>query len=337
MVQSESQIVVKDLCKLYHIPIRKEGVVETIKSLFHREFRDTLAVDHISFSIQKGEVVGFIGPNGAGKTTTLKMLSGLLHPSSGEIRVESYIPHERKAAYLRSISMIMGNKNNLTWENTIKDCLEIQAAIYRVPRHEYQQMLEELVELLDIEALLPKMVRNLSLGERMKCELAAALLYRPGVLFLDEPTLGLDITMQIRLRQFLCTYNQRQGATMLLTSHYMADVTSLCTRIILIHKGRLLYDGSLDGLARHVAPFKLVRLTLDEEIAENIERVLVSFGDDVHVVEKETHTCTLRVEQRRSPAVVSALLQDLAVVDVTVEDPPIEIVIDQVYREGVTV
>jgi ABC-2 type transport system ATP-binding protein len=330
------QIAVSDLCKVYRVPEREAGLGAAVRSLFHRRYRDVLAVDHITFTVQPGEIVGFIGPNGAGKTTTLKMLSGLLYPTSGEVRVDGFVPSERQPAFLRRISMVMGNRNQLAWDNTVSDSLYVLAEIYGVPRDEFGRTRDELVELLEIGDLLSKMPRDLSLGERMKCELIAALLHRPRVLFLDEPTLGLDVTMQFRLRRFVAEYNRRSQATVILTSHYMADVVSLCPRVVLIHQGRLLFDGDLVRLAEQMAPFKLIRLAVGNGGGPTIQNVLSGLAQPVTIIEQNERRYTLRVKRTDASPVTARLLNDLPLADITVEDPPIEAVIDQVYREGVS-
>jgi len=329
---SEPHIVVKELTKTYRVPEREAGLVAAVKSLGQRSYRDVKAVRAISFSIQTGEVVGFIGPNGAGKTTTLKMLSGLLYPTGGQAYVAGWTPWERRPGFLRAISMVQGNKSQMLWDIPPLDTFRVLAEIYAIPSAAFQDTLDELVELLEMSELLSKPVRNLSLGERMKCELVASLLHRPGVLFLDEPTLGLDVSMQSRLRRFLAEYNRRHGATMILTSHYMADVQALCQRVILVHQGRLLYDGDLGGLAKHLAPFKLVRLSLRRENSGkggNLE-----LPDGVDLLSDEDGSLTLRVPRSETPALTAHLLKNLPVTDLSVEDPPIEAVIDQVYQEG---
>jgi ABC-2 type transport system ATP-binding protein len=323
-------ITVHNLSKTYRVPEREPGLAASLRSLVRRTYRDVEAVREISFDIAAGEMVGFIGPNGAGKTTTLKMLSGLLHPTAGEARVLGCVPWERRAAYLRRISMILGNKSQMLWDIPPLDTFYVLGEIYRVPVADLRRTLDELVELLDMQELLAKPVRNFSLGERMKCELVAGLLHRPQVLFLDEPTLGLDVSMQNRLRRFLAEYNRRNGVTMILTSHYMADVVALCSRVILIHHGRLLYDGKLSGLAERLAPFKLIRVALSGEPAGN--------GADlpagVDVIERGNGRMTLRVARGEAPPVTAHLLKSLPVADLTVEDPPIEAVIDQIYQGG---
>jgi ABC-2 type transport system ATP-binding protein len=280
-------------------------------------------------------MVGFIGPNGAGKTTTLKMLSGLLYPTAGEARVLRFTPWERKPDYLRRISMVLGNKSQMLWDIPPLDTFHVLGEIYRVSPTTLKRTLDELIELLEMEELLAKPVRNFSLGERMKCELVAGLLHQPEVLFLDEPTLGLDVSMQGRLRRFLAEYNRRSGVTAILTSHYMADVVALCPRVILIHHGQLLYDGELSGLAERLAPFKLIRVAL------RMRNAYGGIGDDlalpsnVDVVEQQNGRLTLRVGRSEAPSVTACLLNTLPVADLAVEDPPIEAVIDQIYQEGV--
>ena len=323
----EPQITVSHLTKTYRVPQREPGLRAAVRSLVHREYRDVEAVRDISFAITAGEVVGFIGPNGAGKTTTLKMLAGLLHPTGGDARVAGHVPWQRRPDYLRRISMVMGNKSQMLWDIPPLDTFLVLREIYRVPAAEFQQTLDELVALLDMSDLLTKPVRNLSLGERMKCEMVAALLHRPAVLFLDEPTLGLDVSIQRRLRRFIAEYNRRSGATVILTSHYMADVAELCPRVILIHHGVLLYDGPLGGLVERLAPFKLIRLTLDGARDE-------ALPDGLEVIEQENGRLVLRAARRDTPALTARLLSTLPVIDLAVEDPPVDAVIDQIYQEG---
>jgi ABC-2 type transport system ATP-binding protein len=325
----EPLIAVQDLSKTYRVPERQAGLKASFRSLARRIYRDIPAVRDISFTVEQGEMVGFIGPNGAGKTTTLKMLSGLLHPTGGSARVAGYVPWERTPEYLRQISMVMGNKSQLMWDIPPLDTFRVLGEIYHVPAAEFRATIEELGDLLDTGDLLTKPARNLSLGERMKCELIAALLHRPAVLFLDEPTLGLDVSIQRRLRRFVAEYNQRTGATIILTSHYMADVVELCPRVILIHHGQLLYDGPLQKLSERLAPFKLIHLTLAG--GNNAQPVL---PPEAHVIEQENGRLILRVGRSETPSVTAQLLRSLPVVDLAVEDPPIETVIDQVYQEG---
>jgi ABC-2 type transport system ATP-binding protein len=324
-------IFVRNLTKTYRVPQRESGLSASLKSMLKRNYQEVKAVQEISFSIDAGEMVGFIGPNGAGKTTTMKMLSGILYPTAGEAHVLGHIPWERRPAYLRRISMVLGNKSQMLWDIPPLDTFRVLSEIYSLPAADYRKTLDELVALLGMEELLKKPVRNLSLGERMKCELTAGLLHRPAVLFLDEPTLGLDISIQRRMRDFLSEYNLRYGVTVLLTSHYMADVMALCPRVILIHCGKLLYDGELQGLAQRLAPFKLLRLTLNHEMASKGE---FDLPPSTEIVEQENSHLTLRVGREAAPSVVAHLLDTLAVTDLTIEDPPIEAVIDQIYQEG---
>lgn len=330
-----AQIVVHNLSKTFRIPERDPGFKAALWSLFQRRYHEVHAVQDVSFTVEAGEIVGFIGPNGAGKTTTLKMLSGLLYPTHGEAVVAGYVPWERKTLFLRTITMVMGNRNQLTWENTIADSFYVLAEIYNLPPAQYRKIMEELVDLLEIEELLPKMARNLSLGERMKCEIAAALLHRPQVIFLDEPTLGLDVSMQIRLRKFIAEYNQTSGATVILTSHYMADVVSLCKRVLLIQNGSLLFDGDLKELAGKLAPFKQVRLGHGDAVSELLNDLLKKTDVDITVLEQSPSQTILRVHRSEASAVVSYLVHELPIADLSVEDPPIEAVIDQIYRQGI--
>lgn len=325
---TEARIGVRDLSKTYRVPEREPGLAAALKSVVRRTYREVAAVRAVSFTIEAGEVVGFIGPNGAGKTTTLKMLSGLLYPSSGEATVLGFIPWQRRAGYLRQISMVLGNKSQMLWDIPPLDTFRVLGEMYHVPPAEFKQTLAELIALLAMEDLLTRPVRNLSLGERMKCELVAGLLHRPQVMFLDEPTLGLDVTMQGQLRRFLAGYNRRSGVTIILTSHYMADVAALCPRVILIHQGALLYDGPLNQLAQRLAPFKLIRVSLSGPA------VTIGLPPCAEIIAQENSGLTLRVHRSEAPALTAHLLQTLPVVDLAVEDPPLEAVIDQIYQEG---
>lgn len=320
-----AQIELAELQKTYRVHEREAGAKASLKSLFARKYKLVEAVKGVTFSLQPGEVVGFLGPNGAGKTTTLKMLSGLLHPTGGEARVLGHTPWRRERDYLRQISLVMGNRNQLVWDIPAMDSFLVNQVVYQIPMKQFRETLDELVELLDLTPLLKKQVRSLSLGERMKCELAAALLHQPAILFLDEPTLGVDVTMQGRIRQFIEDYNQRHGATVLLTSHYMADVTALCKRVIVIHHGQLLYDGHLSRLMDRMAPFKLVQV--DVETEEDAGRA----AGYAELVEQEGNKVKLRVPRAETSSTVARLLSEVPVLDLTVEDPPIEEVIEQVF------
>lgn len=327
---AESEIVASGLSKTYHVPERAPGLGAAVKSLVHRTAREVHAVQDLSFCLERGEAVALLGPNGAGKTTTLKMLAGLLRPTSGVARVAGHTPWERRPGYLRRISMVLGNKSQVLWDIPPLDSFHVLSAIYGLSPAEYRRSLDELVAMLELEPLLSRPVRNLSLGERMKCELVAALLHRPAVLFLDEPTLGLDVSIQRRLREFIAAYNRRHEVTIILTSHYMADVVALCRRVILIHEGRLLYDGDLSRLAERVAPYKLLRLTLSD--GAHPDAVAPSLPTGVDLLEAVDGQVSLRVPRAETPAITAHLLRALPVVDLAVENPPIEAVIDRVFQ-----
>jgi ABC-2 type transport system ATP-binding protein len=321
---AQPAIHVADLRKTFRVPVREAGLLAALKSLVKRESRDVHAVEGISFDIAPGEVVGFLGPNGAGKTTSLKMLSGLLYPTTGEAIVLGHVPSKRERVFLRQITMVMGNRNQLQWDLPALDSFELIRAIYRLPPDDFTRTRDEFIELLDLGPLVNKPVRNLSLGERMKMEFAGALLHRPQVLFLDEPTLGLDVTMQKRIRSFVAEYNQRYGATVLLTSHYMADVQALCRRVIVIHHGRILFDGGLAELAARFNATKTIGVTLKDGTAD-----LSAYGE---VMESDDDSrVMLRVSREEAPDVTTRLLRDLPVADLTIEDPPIEDVIEHVF------
>jgi ABC-2 type transport system ATP-binding protein len=323
-----STVHVAGLRKTFEVPVREAGLRAAAKSVVRREMREIAAVDSVTFDIPPGEIVGFLGPNGAGKTTTLKMLSGLLYPTSGEALVLGHVPSRREAAFLRRITMVMGNRNQLQWDLPALDSYELIRAIYRLERGAFQQTRDELIDLLDLGPLVTKPVRQLSLGERMKAEVCGALLHRPAVLFLDEPTIGLDVTAQKRIRSFLAEYNVRTGATILLTSHYMADVQALCRRVIVIHHGRILYDGALAALGDRFAATKTIEVTLGEGLGTQPD--LSAYGEVIGFDPDEGRT-RLRVARADAPRVTTRLLQDLPVADLTIEDPPIEDVIEQVF------
>ena len=322
---TSAAIHIRDLQKTYVVSERESGMKAALQSLFHRRTTEVRAVDGISLDVAPGEIVGFLGPNGAGKTTTLKMLSGLLYPTAGEASVLGFVPSKREKSFLRQITLVMGQRNELYWDIPATDSFELNRAIYRIPISDYRQILGELTELLELEPLLHKPVRNLSLGERMKCEIAAALLHTPQVVFLDEPTIGLDVTMQRRIRTFIAEYNRRYGATVLLTSHYMADVEALCRRVIVIHHGKLLFDGELASLVQKFTAHKTIVVQLENPNAD-----LSAYGE---VVSYEEGHYTLRVPKADTARITGRLLADLPVVDLLVEDPPIEEVIEQVFAQ----
>jgi len=322
---SEPSVRVEGLLKVFDVPEREAGLKAAAKGLVRRKTREIRAVDGISFSIEPGEVVGFLGPNGAGKTTTLKMLSGLLYPSGGEALVLGLVPSKRERDFLSRITLVMGNRNQLQWDLPALDSYELNRAIFRIPQAEFTEIRDELIELLGIEDLVRKPVRQLSLGERMKAEIVGALLHRPQVLFLDEPTIGLDVTMQKRIRAFVADYNARFGATVLLTSHYMADVEALCERVVVIHHGQILFDGALSGLADRFAAYKTIGVAL-----ENGKADLSRYGEVIHA---DGDWVTLRVPKAETSSVTARLLAEEEVLDLNVEDPPIEDVIELVFAQ----
>jgi ABC-2 type transport system ATP-binding protein len=325
---SPETIIVDSISKTYQVPEREGGFGSAVRSFFKRKYKDVKAVQQVNFKIRQGEIVGFLGPNGAGKTTTLKMLSGLLHPTGGTANVLGFTPWELKPEYLRSMTLVMGQRNRLSWDIPAADSFLLNQAIYRLSDEEYKATYKELDELLELEPLMKKPVRNLSLGERMKCEIAAGLLHRPKVLFLDEPTIGLDITGQARIREFLREYNKRTGATILLTSHYMADVTALCERIIIIHHGQLKYDGGINDLSRKIAPFKLIGVRLAETNSHDLSK----YGTLVQN-EEDWEKQYIQVKAEDVTRITSGLLADLPIHDITITDPPIEDVIEQAFHQ----
>ena len=325
---SPETIIVEILSKTYQVPEREGGFGAAVRSFFKRKYKDVKAVQSVDFKITQGEIVGFLGPNGAGKTTTLKMLSGLLHPTGGSAKVLGFTTWELKPEYLLSMTLVMGQRNRLSWDIPAADSFLLNQAIYRLPDDQYKATYKELDELLELEPLMKKPVRNLSLGERMKCEIAAGLLHRPKVLFLDEPTIGLDITGQVRIREFLKEYNRRTGATILLTSHYMADVTALCERIIIIHHGQLKYDGGITDLSRKIAPFKLIGVRLAESNSHDLSK----YGTPVQN-EEDWEKRYIQVRAEDVTRITSGLLADLPIHDITITDPPIEDVIEQAFNQ----
>ena len=317
---------VQDLQKVFKVPVRETGLRNSLRSLFKREHRMVEAVKGVSFSLEPGEIVGFLGPNGAGKTTTLKMLSGLLYPDGGTAHVLGFRPERRQAEFLRRVALIMGNRNSLQWDLPVADSLELRRAIYEVDRADFEQRKDAYVEMLDVGGLLTKPVRNLSLGERMKVEILASLLPHPQVLFLDEPTIGLDITMQKRIREFVATYAAQTGASVLLTSHYMADVTALAERVIVIHRGSILFDGDLAGLSDRFTAHQTIVVAVAGELG-----TLTHLG---RVLEQNSFKATLEVPKEAIASVAARLLADYSVTDLSIEDPPIEDVIERAFAIG---
>ena len=326
---AEPVVHVAELRKTFDVPEREAGLKAASKGLVRRRMREVKAVDGISFDIAPGEIVGFLGPNGAGKTTTLKMLSGLLYVTSGEARVLGHVPSKRERDFLRRIALIMGNRNQLQWDLPALDSFELNRAIYRIPRDQFLETRDELIELLEVGDLVRKPVRQLSLGERMKVEIVGSLLHRPPVLFLDEPTIGLDITMQKRHpRVRRRPTGSATRRPIMLTSHYMADVEALCERVIVIHHGRILFDGDLAALSDTVAAWKTVAVALENGAGD-----LSAYGEVIH---RDGDLVTLRVPKAETARVTARLLAEQQVLDLNVEDPPIEDVIELVFSREAT-
>lgn len=321
-----AMIRVRDLTKTYQVSERGAGLAAALRSLVRRKTRPVHAVDHIAFEVEAGEMVGFLGPNGAGKTTTLKMLSGLLYPSSGELTVLGHTPFRREAAFLNQITLVMGQRNQLFWDIPAADSFELVRAMYRIPQAAYRQTLDELIALLELEPLLTKPIRNLSLGERMKCEIAGALLHRPQVLFFDEPTIGLDLTAQRRIRAFLKTYNEQHGATLLLTSHYMGDVEALCQRVIVIHHGHIIHDGDLSALRHRFSAYKTITITPGDEYVD--PDALLHYGDSSR---DSDGRISLRVPRNEAARITAQLLARFPITDVSIAEPPIEEAIEHIF------
>ncbi|MBS3965964.1 MAG: ATP-binding cassette domain-containing protein [Truepera sp.] len=317
-------ITVERLSKHYQIHEKEPGLLGSLRAFVRRRNRTVRAVEEVSFTIAPGEVVGFLGANGAGKTTTLKMLSGLLHPTSGQVTVAGFIPKHRQRAFLTTITLVMGQKQQLDWDLSAADSFLVNQAIYNIPDAVYRQRVAELSELLALDGLLNKQVRKLSLGERMKCELAAALLHQPKVLFLDEPTIGLDVNMQQAVRDFIAEYNARHGATVILTSHYMADVTALARRILVIDQGKLVFDGDFRALVERMAPQKVLKLRLRQPIdAASLSRYAT-------VRAQEQLQAELLVPRQEVARLAAKLLDELPIDDIGIEEVPIEEVIGRV-------
>jgi ABC-2 type transport system ATP-binding protein len=323
-------IDVQSLAKSFRVSASEPGFWNAVRHFFRRKYRHVEAVKPLSFGIEAGEIVGFLGPNGAGKTTTLKMLSGLLHPSAGTVAVAGHVPFRRQKAFLKSITLVMGNKQQMIWDIPANESFRINGAIYDIADAELARRIEELRDMLELEPKhLTQPVRKLSLGERMKCELMASLLHRPSVLFLDEPTLGLDVNAQTAVRGFLREYNRKYGATILLTSHYMADITALCKRVMMIHQGTLFYDGALAGIVDRFAPLREVKLDFVDPVDK---KTLAGFGE---VVSAEGRSASVMVKRDVLTATVNRMMAGLPIADLTISDPPIENIIGQLFTQGV--
>jgi ABC-2 type transport system ATP-binding protein len=322
-----SIIRVRNLTKSYRVYRKGEGLRESLRGLFRREYREVHAVRGIDLEVAPGEFVAFLGPNGAGKTTTLKLLSGVIDPTGGEATVMGYVPWERKNEYRRRFALVMGQKNQLWWDLPAQESYRLQQQIYGVPPEQFRATLDELTSLLEVRPLLSQPVRELSLGERMKMELIAALLHSPDVLFLDEPTIGLDVIAQHNIQQFLRYYQEKRKITILLTSHYMKDVAALCKRVVVIAGGLIQYDGSLSGIIDKFSGYKIVTF----QFAEGHQPNLSAFGE---VVSETWPKVRLRIARSEVPRTLSSFLADHPIEDVAVEDPPLEDVIADLFRES---
>jgi ABC-2 type transport system ATP-binding protein len=320
-------IEVNGLTKTFRTYKKQPGFAGAIKGLFHRQYEQVFAVNDISFKIETGELVGFLGPNGAGKTTTLKMLSGLLYPVAGSARVLGYVPWERKDGYRRQFALVLGQKNQLWWDLPARESLELNAKIYGIPPDKFERTVAEMTEMLSVRDKLNVSVRELSLGERMKMELIASLLHEPKVLFLDEPTIGLDVVSQKIVREFLRRHNAAQKTTILLTSHYMADIQALCERVIIIDHGKIFFDGKLSDVVDRFADFKLITIHCEKTDA-CAAADLAKYGE---VVEKTDDHIRLKVKRDRVIPACKALLEELPVRDIDIEEVPIEDVIRQIF------
>ena len=321
-----SIIEVRNLCKSYRVYKKREGLAESVRGLFRREYSEVDAVKGIDLDVQQGEFVAFLGPNGAGKTTTLKLLSGVINPTSGTAEVMGYVPWERKNAYRRRFALVMGQKNQLWWDLPAQESYRLHQQIYGIPSAQFDSTMAELSDLLDVGRLLSQPVRELSLGERMKMELIAALLHSPDVLFLDEPTIGLDVIAQHNIQQFLRYYQEKRKITILLTSHYMKDVAALCKRVVVIAGGKIEYDGSLSGIIDKFSGTKIITL----QFADGHQPSLAKFGE---VLDEHWPKVRIRVDRSEVPRVLAETLRDNPIEDVAVEDPPLEDMIADLFRE----
>jgi ABC-2 type transport system ATP-binding protein len=321
-------IEIAGLSKTYRVYQKREGLWASIGGLFHRQYREVQAVAGIDLTVEQGEFVAFLGPNGAGKTTTLKLLSGVITPSGGAARVLGYVPWRRENAYRRRFALVMGQKNQLWWDLPAQESFRLHQEIYRIESQQFERTKDELVDLLDVRRLLGQPVRELSLGERMKMELIAALLHSPEVLFLDEPTIGLDVVAQHNIQTFLRHYQQARKIAILLTSHYMKDVAALCRRVVVIAQGKIMYDGSLAGIIDRFSKHKVITLQLAEE---NMNAQWSRYGE---VLDQQTPKVRLRIARDVVPEVLAAILANHHIEDVSVEDPPLEEVIAELFSQA---
>jgi ABC-2 type transport system ATP-binding protein len=321
-------VEIEKLAKVYRVYQKREGLKASLRGLFRRQYREVRAVRGIDLKVEQGEFVAFLGPNGAGKTTTLKLLSGVIYPSSGTARVMGYVPWKRENAFRRRFALVMGQKNQLWWDLPAQESFRLHQQIYRIDSQQFERTRDELTDLLGVGQLLQQPVRELSLGERMKMELIAALLHSPDVLFLDEPTIGLDVVAQHNIQQFLKRYQQERKITILLTSHYMKDVAALCHRAVIISQGQIQYDGSLSGIIDTFSGHKIVTLQFgDNQPLDNLSQ----YGE---VVSVQPRRAKLRIDRGQVTKSLAAILSRYSVDDVAVEDPPLEEVIAAAFRRA---
>lgn len=321
-------IETQNLTRIFKVHEKEEGIKGSVKALFKRKHKIIKAVDGISFNVKRGELIGFIGLNGAGKTTTLKMLSGLLHPTKGSATVLGFTPFERKPEYLKQISLVMGQKNQLWWDLPAIETFNLNREIYEVPLAKYKKVLEELIEILELKDIIHQQVRRLSLGQRMKCELVAALIHTPKILFLDEPTIGLDVIMQKRMREFIKEYNSRYEATIILTSHNMDDVREICERIVMIHKGKLIFDGKIGGLIKQYADYKLLIPIFNQRVNQQ------KLGEIGRVQEYDFPKAVINVPRKKTAEKAAELLKKFDIDDLNINEPRLEDVIRSIFGEG---
>jgi len=317
-----------NLVKTYKVYQKRTGLLGAVKGLFNRQYKEVRAVDDVSFHVEPGEMVAFLGPNGAGKTTTLKMLAGLIYPTAGAADVMGFVPWERQDAFRRQFSLVMGQKNQLWWDLPAADSFQLHREIYSLDRTECDRTIAELTGLFGVEKLTSQPVRELSLGERMKMELISALLHKPRLLLLDEPTIGLDVVAQVKIQECLLEYNRTRGVTMLLTSHYMRDVEALCQRVLVINHGKLVFDGRLAGIVERFGQEKILKLQFEGNAPDTLE----TFGT---VTTRSGPMAALKVDRKKVASALNTLLDQHNVVDLSVEDPPLEEMIAKVFAEGV--
>lgn len=320
-----SIIEVKNLKKVYKVHQKEPGVVGTLKAFFHRKYKEIKAVDDISFKIDEGELVGFIGPNGAGKTTTLKILSGLLYPTSGHVSVTGYIPWQRNADFQKQFSFVAGQRNQLWWDLPAMETFLLNKEIYEVNDSDFKKRIKYLTKMLEIEDLLDTQVKKLSLGQRMKAELVAALIHQPKILLLDEPTIGLDVVAQNTMHEFIKSYNKKEGSTIILTSHYMKDVERLAKRVIIINKGKVIFSGKLLSLINEYATHKVITFNSKKELSK---QKLEKYGK---IIDCDSFSAKIEVPRREVTAATQKVLKELSLIDLTVEEPPIEEIIRLIF------